>query len=43
MVRLKGNIVDSVPLAQAVARNRGVDVDGELVRVARAVGSTFGR
>jgi 6-phosphofructokinase 1 len=43
MVRLKGNIVDSVPLAQAVARNRGVDVDGELVRVARAVGSTLGR
>jgi|JI10StandDraft_1071094.scaffolds.fasta_scaffold479975_1 phosphofructokinase-like protein len=42
MVRLKGNVVGSVPIAEAIAVNRGVDVDGELVRVARAVGSTFG-
>lgn len=42
MVRLHNGVVDGVPLREAVARNRGVDVHGELVRTARAVGVEFG-
>lgn len=42
MVRLRHGEVDGVPIAQAVARNRGVDLHGELMRTARAVGVEFG-
>jgi phosphofructokinase-like protein len=42
MVRLSGRDVGSVDLREAVARYRGVDADGELVRVARSVGISFG-
>lgn len=42
MVRLRNGIVDGVSLADAVARNRTVDVGGELIATARAVGIEFG-
>ncbi len=42
MVRLHNGVVDLVPLEQAVAANRYVDPDGDLVRVARATGVEFG-
>ena len=42
MVRLSGQSVGSVALRDAVARYRGVDPDGELVRVARSVGIELG-
>lgn len=42
MVRLDGGAVNSVELSQAIASQRFVDVDGELVRAARAVGVEFG-
>jgi 6-phosphofructokinase 1 len=42
MVRLRGQIVDTVPLAEAVAKLRRVDPDGELVRTARSLRTTFG-
>ncbi len=42
MVRLRHGVVDGVPLAEATRRVRPVDIDGEKVKVARAVGATFG-
>ncbi len=42
MVRLHDGRVGGVPLEQAVATYRRVDVGGELVRAARAVGVEFG-
>jgi len=42
MVRLRDGVVDGVPLAEAIALNRGVDPNGELVRAARLVGMEFG-
>jgi phosphofructokinase-like protein len=42
MVRLRNGVVDGVSIEEAVARYRGVDPGGELVRVARAVGISFG-
>lgn len=42
MVRLKDGVVGGVPLEEAVATYRLVDVDGELVRTARAVGVELG-
>lgn len=42
MVCLSGNIIQSVPLSDAVARQKLVDPDGELVRAAKAVGTSFG-
>ncbi len=42
MVRLRNGVVEGVPLAEAVATNRRVDPDGELVKTARAVGISFG-
>lgn len=43
MVRIRDGVVGGVPLAEAVRGQRFVDPDGELVRVARAVGIEFGR
>ena len=42
MVRLHGQIIETVPLADAVAKLRRVDPDGELVRTARSLHTTFG-
>ncbi len=42
MVALRGLSVVTVPLADAVSELRRVDPDGELVRAARSVGTTFG-
>lgn len=42
MVSLRGNSVVTVPLADAVAKLRRVDPDGDIVRAARSVGTTFG-
>ncbi len=42
MVSLQGLTVTSVPIADAIARQRLVPVDGEVVRAARAVGTSFG-
>jgi 6-phosphofructokinase 1 len=42
MVCLCGNRINSVPLSQAVARQKLVDPAGELVRTAKAVGISFG-
>jgi 6-phosphofructokinase 1 len=42
MVVLRGGSVQSVPLPEAIAVNRGVDPEGELVRTARALGVSFG-
>ncbi len=42
MVSLQGLAVTSVPIADAIARQRLVPVDGEVVRAARAVGTSFG-
>jgi 6-phosphofructokinase 1 len=42
MVCLRGDDIASVPLEEAVAANRTVDMGGELVRVARSVGVECG-
>ncbi|MCB9678375.1 MAG: ATP-dependent 6-phosphofructokinase [Alphaproteobacteria bacterium] len=42
MVRLKDGHVDGVPIEEAIRVYRLVDVDGELVRCARATGIEFG-
>lgn len=42
MVRLRGQAVETVSLADAVAKPRRVDPDGELVRTARSLRTTFG-
>ena len=42
LVALRNGAVVGVPLADAVRANRQVDLDGELVRVARAVGVELG-
>ncbi len=42
MVALRGSEVVSVPLAEACAKLKLVDPDSELVRVARALGVSFG-
>jgi 6-phosphofructokinase 1 len=42
MVRLRDDRVEGVALREAVARQRAVEPDGELVRVARAVGIELG-
>ncbi len=42
MVRIRDDHVDGVPLSEAVSKLRTVDVDGELVKVARATGIEFG-
>ncbi|MEQ1503151.1 MAG: ATP-dependent 6-phosphofructokinase [Myxococcota bacterium] len=42
MVRIRNDHVEGVPIREAVASVRYVDPDGELVRVARATGITFG-
>lgn len=42
MVRLDCNRITSVPLAEAVAGQRFVDPDGDVVRTARRVGVEFG-
>ena len=42
MVRLRGQIVETVPLADAVAKLRRVDPDGDLVRTARSLRTAFG-
>jgi ATP-dependent phosphofructokinase / diphosphate-dependent phosphofructokinase len=42
MVRLRGQVVDTVPLADAVAKLRRVDPDGDLVRTARSLRTAFG-
>jgi 6-phosphofructokinase 1 len=42
MVRLSGETVDDVPLADGVKRLKRVDPEGELVRVARSIGIGFG-
>jgi hypothetical protein len=41
MVRLKDGVISGVSLSEAAVTRR-VDVDGEMVRVARAVGVEFG-
>lgn len=43
MVRLHHGVVDGVPLPDAISRYRTVDLTGELVRTAEAVGITLGR
>ncbi len=42
MVRLRGQVIETVPLADAVAKLRRVDPDGELVHTARSLHTTFG-
>ncbi len=42
MVSLQAGAIVGVPLAEAVASNRTVDVDGDVMRAARAVGIEFG-
>ncbi len=42
MVALRAERIEAVPLAAAVARNKTVPVDGELVRTARALSISFG-
>ncbi|MCA9494053.1 MAG: 6-phosphofructokinase, partial [Myxococcales bacterium] len=42
MVRLRDNHIEGVALKEAVARQRTVDVNGELVGAARATGIEFG-
>lgn len=42
MVSLQGLTITSVPIADAIARQRLVPVDGEVVKAARAVGTSFG-
>jgi 6-phosphofructokinase 1 len=42
MVRLRGQTVETVPLADAIAKLRRVDPEGELVRTARSLRTTFG-
>jgi len=42
MVRLRGQVVETVPLADAVAKLRRVDPEGELVRTARSLHTSFG-
>jgi ATP-dependent phosphofructokinase / diphosphate-dependent phosphofructokinase len=42
MVSLRTPVIGAVPLEEAVARQRLVPPDGEIVRFARAVGTSFG-
>jgi ATP-dependent phosphofructokinase / diphosphate-dependent phosphofructokinase len=42
MTRLRHGVVDGVPIEQAIDVYRLVELDGELVRVARATGVVFG-
>lgn len=42
MVRLRGQAIETVPIADVVGPVRKVDPDGELVRAARSVGTSFG-
>jgi len=42
MVRLRGQVVDTVPMREAVAKLRRVDPNGELVRTAKSLHTTFG-
>lgn len=42
MVRLHNNVVNSVPITEAIATYRLVDVEGELVKTARAIGVELG-
>lgn len=42
MVSLRGSEITTVPLDAAVAENRRVDRDGELVRAVRSVGTSLG-
>jgi hypothetical protein len=42
MVRLRGQLVETVPLADAIAKLRRVEPDGDLVRTARSLRTTFG-
>jgi 6-phosphofructokinase 1 len=42
MVRIKNNEVSGVPIREAIARYRYVDVDGQLVQTARQVGIELG-
>lgn len=43
MVCLRGRVMDSVPIKQAVRRQKLVPQNGEMVRVAEAMGISFGR
>jgi 6-phosphofructokinase 1 len=42
MVALRDGAIVSIPIADAVARPRRVDPQGELVEAARALGTVFG-
>ncbi len=42
MVRLRGRAIETVPIAEVVGPVRKVDPDGDLVRAARCVGTSFG-
>jgi len=42
MVSLQGNEIKAVPLEEAVGKLKMVDPDGELVRIAKSVGVSFG-
>jgi 6-phosphofructokinase 1 len=42
MVALRGSRIERVPLAESAGTTRSVDPAGELVRVARGVGTIFG-
>jgi len=42
MVALRGDEIVSVPLSEAIGRLKRVEPDGQLVRVARAIGVVFG-
>ena len=42
MAAVRGEEIISVPLEQAVARQKLVDPNGELVRVGRSIGICFG-
>jgi 6-phosphofructokinase 1 len=42
MVSLRGLTVNSVAIKDAISKQRLVPVDGEIIRTARAVGTSFG-
>jgi hypothetical protein len=42
MVALRGTSIVDVPIAEAIARPKLVDPQGELVETARSVGVSFG-
>ncbi len=42
MAALRGDSITAIPIADSIAKQRLVPIDGEVVKVARAVGTSFG-